>query len=135
MPTWTLTLEPDRYGREQTRTVNLTVDIRNFKDRAGFPYLLMAANPHLSVRDIQEVLASVADELERPVGWISRRRWLFPGTGKSGAKRNADGNDEKAHKIMEDNPRMSANQLVRLLKDNGIIRSREWVRTHRVSVS
>jgi hypothetical protein len=132
--TWTLTLEPDRYGREQTRTVNLTIDIRDFKDSAGFPYLLMAANPGLSVRDIQEVLLSVSDKLERPVGWISRRRWLFFGTGKSGPKRNADGNDEKAQRIMEENPRMSSRQLVSMLWENGVRRSREWVRKHRVSV-
>jgi hypothetical protein len=131
--TWTLTLgEPDRYGNEQTRTVNITLDIRDFKDRAGFAYLVMAANPHLSVRDIQEVLAAVGEQHERPVGWISRRRWLFHGTGKSGMKRNADGKDEKAHALMAANPRLSNRQMVYLLREKGIRRSREWVRQHRV---
>lgn len=131
--TWTLTLgEPDRYGREQTRTVNLTIDIRDFKDKAGFAYLLMAANPHLSVRDTQDVLAAVGEQHERPVGWISRRRWLFHGKGKSGPKLNSDGKDEKARRIMEENPRLSSRQMVYLLREKGIRRSREWVRKNRV---
>jgi hypothetical protein len=134
MPTWKLTLEPDRYGREQTRTINLIIDIRDFRDKPGFAWLLIAANPALSVRDTQEVLASVADAHYRPVGWISRHRWMLHETGKPGGKRNADGLDAKALKIMAENPRLSANQLVRLLKDNGISRGREWVRKHRVAV-
>ena len=130
--TWTLTLgDPDRYGREQSRTVNLTIDIRDFKDKAGFAYLVMAANPHLSVRDTQAVLASVSEQHERPVGWISRRRWLFHGTGKAGAKPNADDKDQAARRIMEGNPRLSARQMVYRLRDAGIDRSREWIRQNR----
>jgi hypothetical protein len=133
--TWTLTLdEPDRYGREQVRTVNLTIDIRDFKDKAGFAWLVLAANPHLSVRDIQEVLANVGEQHERPLGWISRRRWLFHGTGSAGAKQNADGLDGKARNLMEDNPHLSNRQMVYLLRERGSIRrSREWVRKNRVS--
>jgi hypothetical protein len=134
--TWALTLGvPDRYGREQVRTVNLTIDIRDFKDKAGFAWLVMAANPHLSVRDIQEVLANVGEQHERPVGWISRRRWLFHGTGNAGAKRNADGLDEMARRIMEENPRMSNRQMAALLREEGIRRSPEWVRKHRVTAN
>ena len=133
--TWTLTLdEPDRYGREQVRTVNLTIDIRDFRDRAGFAWLVMAANPHLSVREIQEVLANVGEQHERPVGWISRRRWLFHGTGKAGGKRNADGLDGKARKIMDENPNLSTRQMAAILRKNGIGRSPEWVRQNRVVV-
>jgi hypothetical protein len=133
--TWTLTLEPDRYGRERSRTVNLTIDIREFKDRAGFAWLLMAANPHLSVREIQDVLESIGEQHYRPNGWISRRRWLFHGTGKPGAKRNADGQEERARKIMADNPRLSCRQQAHLLGDKGIGRSAEWVRQNRVLVA
>jgi hypothetical protein len=129
--TWTLTLEPDRYGREQVRTVNLTIDIRDFKDKPGFAWLVMAANPHLSVRDIQTVLESVGEQHERPVGWISRRRWLFHGKGRTGAKPNADGLDEKAFRIMKESPRLSNRQLTHTLKGYGINRSREWVRRNR----
>ena len=134
--TWILTLgEPDRYGREQTRIVNLTIDIRDFKDKAGYPWLLMAANPQLSVRDTQEVLAAVGEQHERPVGWISRRRWLFHGKGKTGAKQNADGLDEKAFKIMAENPRASNRQMVYILRKHRIRRSREWVRRNRVGLA
>lgn len=130
--TWTLTLEPDRHGREQVRTVNLTVDIRDFKDKAGFAYLVMAANPHLSVRDIQEVLAAVGDQHERPYGWVVRHRWMFHDPRRAGPERDADGKDAHARSIMEANPHMSSRQLVYLLKKHGINRSREWVRKHRV---
>jgi hypothetical protein len=58
---------------------------------------------------------------------------MFHGKGKAGAKRNADGLDEKARKIMEENPRLSSRQMVYLLRENGIRRSREWVRKNRVS--
>jgi len=130
--TWKLTYdEPDRYGHERVRTVNRIIDIADFKDRAGFAYLLMAANPQLSVRDTQEVLANIGEQHERPAGWISRRRWLFHGRGESGRKPNADGLDGKALRIMGDNPRLSSRQLVYLLKQHGINRSREWVRKHR----
>jgi hypothetical protein len=132
--TWTLTLdEPDRYGRKQVRTVNLTIDVRDFKDRAGFAWLLMAANPHLSVRDLQAVLANVGEQHERPLGWISRRRWLFHGTAKPGVKRNVDGLDGKAANIMTANPHLSCRQLARLLREHGIDRSPEWVRYSRVA--
>lgn len=134
LETWTLTLdEPDRYGREQVRTVNLIIDIREFRDKAGFAWLVMAANPHLSVRDIQEVLANVDEQHERPVGWISRRFWLFRGKQNSGAKQNADGLDEQARRIMSENPSMSNRQLAALLRKNGIRRSPEWVRKNKVA--
>lgn len=134
--TWTLTIEPDRHGRERVRTVNLTIDIRGFKDKAGFAYLLMAANPHLSLRDIQAVLANVDRHHERSIGWISRRIWLFRGKGerKRGAKPNADGQDEKARQIMAENPRLSSRQMAHLLRERGIRRSAEWVRENRVLI-
>jgi hypothetical protein len=132
--TWKLTYgDLDRYGRKQIRTVNLTLDIRDFKDHAGFAYLLMAANPDLSVRDIQEVLSNVGKQHERPAGWISRRRWLFHGTGTSGRKPNADGQDERARQIMAENPRLSSRQTVYLLRKYRIRRDKNWVIKNRVS--
>jgi hypothetical protein len=132
--TWTLTLdEPDRYGRAQVRTVNLTIDIRDFKDKAGFAWLVMAANPHLSRRDIQEVLVNVGEQHFRPAGWISRHWWMFHGTGKTGAKRNADGQDERAREIMAEHPNLSCRQMAYKLRQLGIRRSAEWVRQNRVT--
>ena len=129
--TWTLTLEPDRYGRERVRTVNLTIDIRDFKERAGFAWLVMAANPHLSISEIQEVLSNVGEQHTRSVGWITRRRWLFHGRKQAGANSNADGLEEKAFKFMAENPRLSSRQMAHLLRKNGVPRSPEWVRRNR----
>ena len=130
--TWTLTLDnPDRYGREQVRTVNLTIDIRDFKDKAGFAWLVLAANPHLSVRDIQEVLAGVGEQHERPVGWISRRRWMFHGTGKPGSQVDPQ-KAALARTIMEDNPTASNRQLAGMFRAAGLSFSRDYARRHRV---
>lgn len=129
--TWKFTLEPDRYGREQSRDVNLTIDIRDFKDNAGFVYLLIAANPQLSIRDIQDIATAVNANHHRPVGWLSRRRWLFHGLGKPGLKPNIDGRDEQARALMAEHPNLSSRETVQLLRESGIVRSREWVRQHR----
>lgn len=130
--TWTLTLEPDKYGRERVRTINLAIDIRDFKDKAVFPWLLMAANPHLSMRDIQSVLANLGEQHERSLGWLSRRRWMIHGKGKRGVKANADGQDGKARAIMAENPKLSNRQMAQLLRDEyGIRRGPEWVRLNR----
>jgi len=130
--TWTLTLEPDRYGREQTRTVNVTIDIRDFKDKAGFAWLVIAANPHLSRSEIQAVLANVGEQHERPAGWIIRRHWLFHDPGKPGARRDPV-KHENARKIMDENSHLSNRQLAALLRKNGIPCSREYVRKNRVT--
>jgi hypothetical protein len=134
--TWTLILDdPDRYGREQVRTVKLAIDdIRNFKDKAVFPWLLMAANPDMSLRDIQAVLSNLGPEHERPLGWLSRRRWMIHGKGKRGAKPNADGQDGRARHVMAANPNRSTRQLVWLLREEyGIRRGAEWVRENRTA--
>ena len=64
------------------------------------------------------MLSEVGEQHERPLGWISRRRWLFLGTGESGRKPNADGMDEKARQIMAENPHLSGRQTGVLLRDS-----------------
>jgi hypothetical protein len=132
--TWKLTYdEPDRYGHKQVRTVNRTIDIADFTERAGFAWLLMAANPDLSVRDLQEVLLSVGEQHKRSAGWLSRRRWIFHGKGKAGRKANADGMDARARQIMAENPDLSSRQMVYLLrKTYSIHRTKNWVIQNRV---
>lgn len=134
MKSWKLTYdEPDRYGRKRVRTVNRIIDIADFKDQAGFAYLLMAANPQLSVRDTQAVLSNIGEQHERPAGWISRRRWLFHGKGEAGRKPNADGQDKRAQQIMAENPHLSSRQTVYRLRKHGIRRDKNWVIKHRVA--
>lgn len=131
--TWKLTLDKqDRYGRKQVRTVNLFIDIRDFTDKAIFPYLLMAANPLLSAADIAEVLPEVDEHLWRSQSWISKRLWMCRDV--QATKPNADGLDEKAHRIMAGNPRLSHRKMAYALRQHGISRSPDWVRRHRVAL-
>jgi hypothetical protein len=122
-------------GHEVTEEVNLTADARNVAGLAGYPWVIIAANPHLSNAAIERYLASCGiDDVERSLSWIQRRRWMFrsvePGN-TNGPTPDLDRNQARAIKIMRENPNLSARKLSRLLKDNRIIRSREWVRKHR----
>jgi hypothetical protein len=126
----------DYRGRTLTREINHVIDIRDFIGRPCYPELFVAANTHLSVRNMEMFLRDVVGGCnERTPSWLARRRWMSepPGTiNKSGVKRNADGKDEQAIRIMSENRRMSVRALARLLrKDHGITRSSEWVRQHR----
>lgn len=116
-------------GKIETKPVKQTLDIRDFKGRAGYALLLIAANPHLSVTDILECLRLVG--VGRSRTWVSKRRWLFHDEAGQGAKADVDGNDARALKIMAANPTLSLRDVSRLLSEAGIDRSREWVRRHR----
>lgn len=133
-------------GRKITRDINTVIDITKFKDTMGYALLFIAANPSLSVSEIRECLRMEQEELEeasvkdtaheRGRNWIARRRKLFlPVSVLNGPPRengaNADGKDLEACRIMRDYPTASIRNLVDVLKDNGIRRGREWVRTHR----
>jgi hypothetical protein len=123
----------DGRGKEVAREVNLTLDIRDFKGRAGMPWLIMAANVHLSVNELLEVMAAYG--YERTRSWVSRRRWIFSDADHvrgPGAARNADGQDARAYLIMGQHPHVSARELVRLLRESGIKRGKDWVLKHRV---
>lgn len=125
--TWT-----DWQGREISREVNLTLDVRDFKGRAGMPWLIMAANVHLSINDLLEVMRAFG--YERTRSWVSRRRWIFFPADyvRNTARVNADGQDARASRIMAENPRASARELARILKKMGIRRGKDWVLRHRV---
>jgi hypothetical protein len=126
--TWT-----DWRGRECVREVNDVIRLQDFEDinPAGLALLLMAANTHLSVSDLYRLLD--ANGIERGEMWIRRRRWLFQpeGTVNSNSNGNADGKDERAREIMREHPTDSLRFVVRVLKEHGIHRSKDWVRRHR----
>jgi hypothetical protein len=81
-------------GHTVTEEVNLVADARNVEGLAGYPWIIMAANPHLSNAAIERYLAECGiDGVERSLSWIQRRRWMFRRSpGRNGAKPNIDGN-------------------------------------------
>ena len=122
--TWKLESRDSR-GRRLTKAVSLRVDLSDFKDCAVFPYLLMAANPGLSTRDLQDVLSSLGDHQWRSETWLKTRRWMV--SDPAPLKPSADGLDERARSVMSDHPRMSSRKMAALLKSQGIPRPPQWV--------
>jgi hypothetical protein len=113
----------------------LDLNALDFKGRAGMPWLIMAANVcmHLSINDLLDVMAAYG--YERTRSWVSRRRWIFfdpEYVRQAGGVRNADGQEGRAYRIMDDNPHVSARNLARILQDNGINRGKDWVLKNRV---
>jgi hypothetical protein len=109
------------------------IDVRQFQGRAGMPWLIMAANVNLSVNDLLEVMA--AHGYERTRSWVSRRRWIFFDANyvrNAGGIRNADGQEARAYRIMDQHPHVSARELARILRRSGIKRGKDWVLKNRV---
>lgn len=109
------------------------IDARDYKGRAGMPWLIMAANVNLSLTQLRDVMAHYG--YERPLAWISRRRWLFFDADYvrlSGGVADADGKQARAYQIMDQHPNASAREMSRILKEAGIKRSKDWVLKHRV---
>ncbi len=125
----------DGRGHKVTREVALSIDVERFRGTPGYALLVVAANTNLSVGDIERYLTEGVGGLDaRSKSWIQRRRWLFqqPDTDNSkGRTPNGDGQAARAVKIMHEHPNLSVRGLVRLLKEHGIKREREWVRKHR----
>jgi hypothetical protein len=121
-----------RGGKLITKKVNCVLDIRDFKQRAGFAWLLIAANPQLSLREIQSALEAVGKQHERSASWIGRRRWMFHDPSKPGAPKNRDRRDEQVLAFIETHPKMSSRQIAGFLQKKGIARSATWIRQHRV---
>jgi hypothetical protein len=120
------------------KTIRYRVDIdaREFQGRPGMAWLLMAANINLSINELLEVMA--AHGLQRTRSWIARRRWIFFDADyvrASGGVQNADGKEVRAYEIMGQHPRVSARELARILRKQGIKRGKDWVLKHRVSNS
>ena len=123
----------DGHGREVTRPLNYVIDIRTFRETAGFALLFVAANTHLSVLEIW--LALRRQGIGRGRNWIQRRRWLFQPPGTVDRRANRDGKDGKALAIMAEYPTASLRYIVARLKEHGIRRGKDWVRKRRCLLS
>lgn len=116
----------DLNRRKHERPINYTLDIRDFEGRAAFALLAIAANHHLGTSDLRRLLNAFG--VERSRSYVQRRRWMVdPTNGNPGAKPNADGQDDRARRIIRQYPKMSARALVRLLSEHGINRGKTWV--------
>ena len=115
--------------------VNLVADARDIVGLAGFPWIVLAANPHLSNEKIYWFLATCGiDGVERSSGWIQRHRWMFRRASQhphNTVGRPRDRDHIRAVEIMKANPTVSAGQLVWALKERGIKRSKTWVLQNR----
>ena len=122
----------DGRGHEVTRAVNQVIDVRDFVGTPGYALLIVAANTNLSGGEIDRYLKYIAG-VERSRNWIQKRRWLFqpPGTSNPTSPVDVDGKDARARQIMRMFPELSVRDLAAVLKENGVVRSREWVRIHR----
>ncbi len=77
--TETMTLTDGR-GNTVHREVKLTLDVRDYEGTAGFPWVLVAANRHLSQEDITLYLERKAVQtpgVARTRSWVQRRAWMF----------------------------------------------------------
>ena len=93
----------------------------------------MAANVHLSINELLEVMTAFG--YERTRSWVSRRRWIFFDANyvrNAGRSRNEDGQETRAHRIMDEHPNVSARELARILRKSGIKRGKDWVLKNRV---
>jgi hypothetical protein len=122
----------DGRGHKVTRAVNQVINVRDFIGTPGYALLLVAANTNLSGGEIDRYLKHIAG-VGRSRNWIQKRRWLFqpPGTSNPTSPVNVDGKDALAREIMRMFPKLSVRDLAAVLKENGVVRSREWVRIHR----
>jgi hypothetical protein len=50
----------------------------------------------------------------------------------AGGIRNADGQEARAYRIMDQHPHVSARELARILRRSGIKRGKDWVLKNRV---
>ena len=129
----------DGRNRKVTREIRTEVDAKDFRGTPFYPWLIIAANPHLTVMEVwlwlwHEQKAGL-DGVMRSRSWIQRKRWMMrpPGaTSAVGRKPNSDGNDERAVAIIRANPSLSARGLVRLLAEHDIKRGKDWVWMNRV---
>jgi hypothetical protein len=67
-------------GGAKNKTVSVQTRIPNilaFRDTPGFAYLLLAANPDVSIPVLRQVLDAVGPHQEHPETWMYKRRDFF----------------------------------------------------------
>lgn len=122
-------LEHDSARLDKKIKYRLDINAGEFEGRAGMPWLIMAANVNLSITELLEVMEVYG--YERTRSWVSRRRWIFFDARNVGRSRNEDGQEARAFRIMDQHPRVSAREMARILRENGIKRSKDWVLRNR----
>ena len=122
---------PDLGKKVQYR---LDINAAEFKGRAGMPWLIMAANLHLSISKLLSVMDHYG--YYRTRSWVQRRRWIFFDAdyvrNAGGRPRDEDGQEARAYQIMAKHRHVSARELARILRKSGIKRGKDWVLRHRV---
>ena len=134
-PTQAVLTYPGTHCKPTERVVNLTLHLDDFRETPGFAWLVLAANAgNLTMPEVSMYLGLIGPQHGRSASWLQRHRKLFqrPGTSNVNNRVNADGKDEQAIAIMRRHPNDSARYLVKLLRERGIHRTREWVQFHRV---
>ena len=136
-PTKTMTFT-DGYGREVKREIRYTVDVEQFRGTAIYPWLMVAANAHLSSPDVNRVLeieANADNCCYRSVKWLQARRRMYikPDADNPINRGVQDGKEEATLAILRQYraSTMSAKDISQILSEHGIKRSRGWVRRHR----
>jgi hypothetical protein len=104
-------------GGAKNKTVSVQTripDILAFRDTPGFAYLLMAANPGVSVSTLLSVLEAVGPHQAHPETWMYKRRGLFK------VPALPSGFDERIVAFVEANMNLPAWKLRVLLRKQGI---------------
>lgn len=120
--TWT-----NGHGREESHVIHWRVDLREFRGTPAHAHLLVAANRHLSITGLENLLE--VEGVPRSRSWIQRRRWLSqqPDAVNALGRPDADRMETRALEIIRAHPRMSARALSKLLAECGIPRGKDWV--------
>jgi hypothetical protein len=118
-------------GGAKNKTVRIQTripDILAFRDTPGFAYLLLAANPDISVPVLRSVLEEVGPHQDHPKTWMYKRRELFNVPAMPDA-------DERVVAFVKANMRLPAWKLRAKLQKQGVNCSVATVYRIRMAIS
>ena len=87
-------------GGAKNKTVSVQTripDILAFRDTPGFAYLLLAANPNVSISNLHIILDAIGSHQTHSETWLYKRRFLFKGP------EIPPGSDDRVVAFMRDN--------------------------------